>query len=345
MRSLTADSLSGETAMVPAADHGSHTPDEDCNGHAVVITDDKGVICTDYLKGNITSVGRSRNNSINIDDPRFPRHAGDLILFPDPLFRFADKGGSTVIRLADQRSVAIRKHFHLHYLGPGDSFRFRKPLSLSRFRWPAATFMAITAIFAVILLSGSGQVKDVEDTKRPHTATAGAGQSQTADHDIAGVKVDVGAEGTGEQRQPATDQAEYPKATPLQQVRAVPPVKRDAPKAEKSDGLPDQLFLTSLKAAREMMAQGEMSSAAGVIGPFLPLLNDSQRRQLVETLDPIVGSHFRKAYMLFPFDRGRASRQLDAIIGSGMEFLPSYRKALLLDRRISSRAADMGGEG
>ena len=67
--------------------------------------------------------------------------------------------------------------------------------------------------------------------------------------------------------------------------------------------------------------------AGRILIPIMPHVNDDQKKIIVQTLDPLVESQFKKAYMLMPYEPGKSREILQGIVESGLEILPTYGKA------------------
>ena len=102
---------------------------EGSSGPLIVVSRRGKLIALHSPSSNVTRLGRSSRCDIRIDDPYFPRFAGEVILEPVPLFRISnrDQDGPSVKVVGNQRSVEILS-YRIRVLLQGEATVVRRGL-------------------------------------------------------------------------------------------------------------------------------------------------------------------------------------------------------------------------
>jgi hypothetical protein len=332
MRSSTADLLTEEVANSSVDEdlkRGQMGPDE---LHALIILDYGRIDSIHHLETNSTSVGRSRSNDIVIDNPRFPRRAGDLILLPEPLFRTVEKGRAStrITRLKPRCEIPVRNGFKLLYLRPGESFRPKK----RRVHLANSKFLPAVVVFALILVFGIFSLIDDVNTASRIPAEYGI-DFDISQHLIRESKQDQSlALQTGLRSETkAAPTKSYSQITIQSSVKVSKAIFLVRNESKTRGSISETVYQRSLSAARLNLKAGDFKGTAQIVIPILEYLSKEQRKELVRELDVLLEPVYRSSYVIYAFDRERAGRNLEPLLESDLGFLPTHRKAKALSVR------------
>ncbi len=253
-----------------------------------------------------TLVGRSSRCGLRTDDPRFPGVAGEIILHPVPLFRPWREGreeGKQVLPIKREAPLRLGA-FQLRLLPAGAVLRNRRNRPSGRTR------SRLVLILSVLLLAVGGY------------GVSPSGRRQD---------VPSALEVDGEDDRSPLVRADVP-SLPAPSASPVDPCARTAarpfhPVSLPMPGMEGGNFSRVMDAARTALLEGDPRAAGTMLTPFLPLMSTSQRADLASILEQPAGRLFRRAYINHPYDPSATEEWFAALADSGLEDLPSTRKA------------------
>jgi len=269
--------------------------------------------------GNRVSIGRSSRNHIRVNDPHFPRLAGEVILRPAPLIRMPDTGSgdNRVQRITPGKPIRLPP-YHLHLLEEGDIIRnsqWWKQKDRSGKKYTGWKVLLPITISVVGLCFLSPAV-DLDNEKSPSEISASFNISRFIEEDLR--------------------RGEMVLKTRTKEQEKRPIIKKTAPLAEPpktitarvdDEVLSEEIFTKNLDSASLHIAKGDWYSAGRCIHSIQAFLTKKQRERLIGALEPVAEKMYRKAYILRSFDSRESDRIFYNLSRSELEILPSVVKA------------------
>lgn len=267
--------------------------------------------------GNSIPVGRSSSNTIRVNDPHFPRLAGEVILRPTPLFRTKARGqGKSRLELITPGRPIPLPPYKLFLLEDGEVFRNRKrifPKNIHALGYlkQAPLLVIVIMLFAVFAVRLHKHAETVGPQRMAVTVPFNIDHRKwfTADKpgnvDKAVAHIDVG-------------KAKRPRSIP---------VKTEHRLRRTTGHVEETTFSSILKQAAKQLSKYDAAGAGRLITPLLPLLSPGQRDTAIMVLNPYAEEIFKKAYILRPFWREKSDGMMRELAQSGLGILPGVRKA------------------
>jgi len=283
----------------------------------ILLTRAGWVVSVHRPEENSISLGRSSSSKIRVNDPHFPRFAGEVILRPTPLFRTPARGqGKSRLKLMRPGRPIPLPPYKLFLLEEGEVFRnrnrtFLKNLKIMGHLKPIHILAAVVMVFTVSA-AGFYQRTGIEDHDRMTITVPfniGHREEFTADKPRDENKAVEHVEGNAANR---------PRSTP---------VKAKYSHRSHPGYVEEATFSRILKQAKKRLSKYDAAGAGKLITPLLPLLSPGQRDTAVMALNPYAEEIFQKAYILRPFRRKESDGMMRELALSGLEILPGVRKA------------------
>lgn len=286
-------------------------------------------------EGNTIRLGRSSASQIRVNDPHFPRFAGEVILRPTPLFRTPARGQEkSRLQLITPGHPITLSPYKLLILEEGQVFRnrkktFLKKLKITRHLKPISFVTAAMMVFALtaVGLHQRGGAKNHDQAAVTVPFDIVHRKQFTADKSR-----DEGKAAAPVHRKSAT----RPKNAP---VKTEP--RRHSPSRRPPGHIEEAGFARILKQAEKRLSKYDAPGAGKLITPLLSLLSTGQRNAAIQALNPYAEEIFQKAYILKPFRREESDRMMRELALCGLGLLPGVRKAegfYKLTRRMGKRA-------
>lgn len=270
---------------------------------------------------NSIPLGRSSSSKIRVNDPHFPRFAGEVILRPTPLFRTPARGkGKSRLQLMRPGRPIPLPPYKLFLLEEGEVFRNRNRTSLKNLKTTGhlKPIQLLAAIVIVCVVSAAGLYQ-----------RAGA---QHHDRMAVTVPFNIGHREEFTVDKPMDKPKDENKAVEHVEGKAADrprstPVKAKHGHRRKPGYVEEATFSRILKQAKKRLSKYDAAGAGKLITPLLPLLSPGQRDKAILALNPYAEEIFRKAYILRPFRRKESDGMMRELALSGLEILPGVRKA------------------
>jgi hypothetical protein len=273
-------------------------------------------------RGNNISIGRSSESHIHVEDPYFPRFAGEVILKPAPLIRTPGSGsdGNRVQQITPGRPIRLSP-YQLHLLEEGDIMRNRlwHQQKKRQFRkYPIQWIFSAVIITAIVLLWGFSPPEIPYSQEKP--------KALTVPFEIEGLLVEI-----PRKSEPNFEIRDAQLSTPSGKQKKIKIAEaiseKPVRKSLNEEVLSEESFTRTLELAADYLAKGDGIGAGGCISSTQTLLSQEQLEQLKSVLEPLAEKMYRRAYILRSFDGKESDRIFRELSDSGLEMLPSVVKA------------------
>lgn len=293
----------------------------------VLTTRRKKIVGIHTPVSNNISIGRSSASHIRVEDPYFPRFAGEVILKPTPLLRTAGSGsdGNRVQQMAAGKPIRLPPYY-LHLLEEGDIKRnhvWRNQKKRQFKKYPTQWICPAVILTTIILLRGFFPPEISHSEGKPEALTVPfeierflmeAPRPKEVPLDGA---PDLEIRDARLSTQPGKQKL-IPRSKPLKK-----PVRMNV----NEEYFSEESFTGTLELAADYLARGDAMRAGRLISSTQNLLSKKQLEQLKSVLEPLAEKMYRGAYILRSFDSREADRIFRELSNSGLEMLPSVVKA------------------
>lgn len=282
-------------------------------------------------------IGRSSGSNFKIDDPYFPRRAAELITDPLPLLRFAAKAGEKGLVLQIRTGEAVKFFgYRLYLLDRGDPIRnhpigdLQRKHGLSR---KTLLFLPAAAVILFGLIAIASPNKSSNQSLANSEVTVKLG-SLFAKYSIDEIvlpkqrKVPEPAWRSTPKSRITHSQNRFPSSQGGTRPAKLPSVRRISFRSANSAIDLTTSLTRTLYTAEKRFQEGDLEGSSQLIKPFLPLLTARQKKQIIDRLDPYAEKIYRRAYILKPYDRQGSAKMMELLARSGLDLLPSVRKAI-----------------
>ncbi|MDF1535012.1 MAG: hypothetical protein P1S46_00730 [bacterium] len=325
-------------------------------GHLVVVREGGKVVHTFQPRGKQITFGRSRNNSIVLPHPAFPRQAGEIILGPVPHYREGGNGsGSKALNTMVPGKDYRFGPYSVRLMGPGDILAnragsgkgVRRSMStISGFAISGALILVTTICY--VLVSHSWNVEPLEAPEAPFQTSRVGQKTNESSNELAGGAALTETVLPVSRDTVKTEDPPFKESNPATRAPSVPldrgPSGRDqSPRItaagvnEKADplsasqgGIKADQFEKIISTVRSLLGRGQINEAVRAVRPIVPFANHAQRVQIIGIMDPPLQEKYKKAYLLKDYERSESVRILNDIVMCRLEFLPAWQKAQTL---------------
>ncbi len=282
------------------------------------------------------TVGRSSQCDFQVKDPYFPRKAAEIILDPTPLLRLQNSSeeGSQIQHIKPGVKVKFQG-YNLVLMDEGDVIKNQHCINRTNDKKKLSISLLLASVFALTilvskfyLLKGSPRASSEITTETtvpvkflPVTEPAVADRVKASLDKSDETELSMLRE---EEVRPTANTTQIDKSG---RKKRSPGVYRASPTPALARSVIDEPFEKALRQAEAKISGGNLSGASLLIKPYLPLLTVKQKMRVVNVLDPHAEDIFRKAYILKAFDREASDQMMSLLSGSGLELLPSTKKA------------------
>jgi len=272
--------------------------------------------------GNNISIGRSSESHIRVEDPHFPRFAGEVILKPAPLIRTPGSGsdGNRVQQITDGKPIRLSP-YRLHLLEEGDIMRNRvwRQQKKRQFRkYPTQWIFSAVIMTAIVLLWRFSPPEISRNEEKP--------KALTVPFEIERLLVEI-----PRKEEPGLEIRDAQLATQPSIQKKIKIAEAKSAKLIRmnlnEEVLSEESFTRTLELAADYLAKGDGIGAGGYISSIQALLSQKQLDQLKSALEPLAEKMYRRAYILRSFDGKESDRIFRELSDSGLDMLPSVVKA------------------
>jgi hypothetical protein len=286
------------------------------------------------------TVGRSSQCDFQVKDPYFPRKAAEIILDPTPLLRLQNSSEESSQIQHIKPGVKVKfQGYNLVLMDEGDVIKNQHCINRTNDKKKLSISLLLASVFALTilvskfyLLKGSPRASS-EITTETTVPVKFLSVTEPAVANRVKASLDKSDE---TELSVLRKKGVRPSRNTIQMIK--PGRKRSSQRVRRASATPsptlalarsviDKSFQKALLLAEAKISNGNLSGASLLINPYLPLLTAKQKKRIVDVLDPHAEDIFRKAYILKAFDREASDRMMSLLSGSGLELLPSTKKA------------------